>query len=52
MQTYQQGAVALTKIRGGGAQTIVLQHVQVNDGQAVIAGQARGASGNGGEDGN
>jgi hypothetical protein len=53
MQTYQQGALALTKIRGGGAQTIVVQHVQVNDGgQAVIAGQARGASGNGCEDGN
>ena len=52
MQTYQQGALALTKIRGGGAQTIVVQHVQVNDGgQAVIAGQARGASGNGNEDG-
>jgi hypothetical protein len=53
MQTYQQGALALTKIRGGGAQTIVVQHVQVNDGgQAVIAGQARGASGKGGEGGN
>jgi len=52
MQTYQQGALALTKLRGGGAQTIVVQHVQVNDGgQAVIAGQARGASGNGNEDG-
>jgi hypothetical protein len=45
MQTFQQGALALTKIRGGGAQTIVVQHVQVNDGgQAVIAGQAGGAS--------
>lgn len=53
MQTYQQGALALTKIRGGGAQTIVVQHVQVNDGgQAVIAGQARGASGKGREGGN
>jgi hypothetical protein len=53
MQTYQQGALALTKIRGGGAQTIVVQHVQVNDGgQAVIAGQAGGASGKGGEGGN
>jgi len=50
MQTYQQGALALTKIRGGGAQTIVVQHVQVNDGgQAVIAGQARGISGKDGE---
>lgn len=53
MQTYQQGALALTKIRGGGAQTIVVQHVQVNDGgQAVIAGQAPGASRKAGEDGN
>jgi hypothetical protein len=53
MQTYQQGALALTKIRGGGSQTIVVQHVQVNDGgQAVIAGQARGQSGKGAETGN
>ena len=53
MKTYQQGALALTKIRGGGAQTIVVQHVQVNDGgQAVIAGQARGASSKGGDDEN
>ena len=53
MQTFQQGTLTLTKLRGGGAQTIVVQHVQVNDGgQAVIAGQARGASGKGGERGN
>jgi len=53
MQTFQQGAVAFTKMRGGGAQTIVVQHVQVNEGgQAVIAGQARGASDKGDEDGN
>ena len=52
MQSYQQGALALTKIRSGGSQTIVVQHVQVNDGgQAVIAGQARGRSGKGGEGG-
>ena len=53
MQTYQQAMLTLAKARSGGSQTIVVQHVQVNDGgQAVIAGQARGASGNGGEDGN
>ena len=53
MQTFQQGTLTLTKLRGGGAQTIVVQHVQVNDGgQAVIAGQASGGSGKGGEGGN
>ena len=53
MQTFQQGAAALTKTRGGGTQTIIVQHVQVNEGgQAVIAGQARRASGKGDEDGN
>lgn len=53
MHTYQQGALTLTKIRGGGSQTIVVQHVQVNDGgQAVIAGQARGRSAKRGEGAN
>ena len=52
MQTYQQGVLAFAKIRSGGAQTIVVQHVQVNGGQAVIAGQTHRAMDNEGEGGN
>jgi hypothetical protein len=43
MQTYQQALVVLAKVRNGGKQTVIVQHVQVTDGgQAVIAGQAGG----------
>jgi hypothetical protein len=39
MQTYQQAALTLAKVRNGGKQTVVVQYVHVNDGgQAVIAG--------------
>ena len=39
MQTYQQAALTLAKVRSGGKQTVVVQYVHVNEGgQAVIAG--------------
>lgn len=39
MQTFQQAMTTLTKTRTGGQQTVVVQHVQVNDGgQAIVAG--------------
>ena len=48
MQTFQQGLFVLAKVRSGGRQTVVVQHVQINDGgQAVVAGQV-GNSGKGG----
>lgn len=40
MGAYQDGLATLAKIRGGGKQTVVVQHVQVNEGgQAVVAGK-------------
>jgi hypothetical protein len=46
MQVYQEGLLTLQKLRTGGKQTVVVQHVQVSEGgQAVIAGSM--ASGNG-----
>jgi hypothetical protein len=46
---YQQGMVTLDRLRAGGKQTIIVQHVQVNDGgQAVVAGKIKpGAKGGG-----
>jgi hypothetical protein len=39
MQVYQEGILTLQKLRTGGKQTVVVQHVQVSEGgQAVIAG--------------
>jgi hypothetical protein len=39
MQVFQEGLLALQKLRSGGKQTVVVQHVQVSEGgQAVIAG--------------
>jgi hypothetical protein len=39
MQSFQEGMKLLHKIRSGGRQTVVVQHVQVSEGgQAVIAG--------------
>ena len=39
MQVFQEGLLVLQKIRTGGQQTVVVQHVQVSEsGQAVIAG--------------
>jgi hypothetical protein len=46
MQVFQEGLLALQKLRTGGKQTVVVQHVQVSEGgQAVIAGSV--ASGGG-----
>ena len=43
MMAFQQGMVTLDRLRSGGKQTIVVQHVQVNEGgQAVVAGKVRG----------
>jgi hypothetical protein len=32
MMAFQQGLMTLDKLRAGGKQTILVQHVQVNDG--------------------
>jgi hypothetical protein len=53
MDVYQAAFLTLQKIRTGGKQVVVVQHVQVSDGgQAVIAGnmKAGGASGGGGSE--
>jgi hypothetical protein len=45
MMAFQQGMVTLDKLRAGGKQTILVQHVQLNDGgQAVVAGKVRGGA--------
>jgi hypothetical protein len=47
MQVFQEGLLTLQKIRTGGKQTVVVQHVQVSDGgQAVIAGSMATGQGN------
>ena len=39
IQVFQEGLLALHRIRTGGRQTVVVQHVQDSDGgQAVVAG--------------
>jgi hypothetical protein len=49
MKVFQDGLLALNKIRTGGRQTVLVQHVQVSDGgQAVVSGVVKGK---GGEDG-
>ena len=52
MQVYQEGLLALHKMRTGGKQVVVVQHVQVSEGaQALIAGnveQGRGTKHAGG----
>jgi len=49
MSTYQQGLLTVQRLRSGGKQTVVVQHVHVNEGgQAVVAGKVgRGAGGRG-----
>jgi hypothetical protein len=43
MQVYQEGLLTLQKLRTGGKQTVVVQHVQVAEGgQAVITGSVAG----------
>jgi hypothetical protein len=45
MQVFQEGLLALQKLKMGGKQTVVVQHVQVSEGgQAVIAGAIRSRS--------
>jgi hypothetical protein len=49
MMAFQQGVVTLDRLRAGGKQTIVVQHVQVNDGgQAVVAGKMKAPRAKGG----
>jgi hypothetical protein len=49
MSTYQQGMMTLQRVRSGGQQTVVVQHVQANQGsRVVVAGKVgRGARGRG-----
>ena len=50
MDTYQAAFITLQKIRTGGKQTVVVQHVQVADGgQAVITGSMKTGGHQGGE---
>jgi hypothetical protein len=55
MRTFQQGALAMQRMRTGGRQVVTVQHVNVGPGaQAVIAGNVsaggkEGASGEGEE---
>jgi predicted component of type VI protein secretion system len=45
MQVYQEALLALHKIRRGGKQVVVVQHVEVSGGgQAVIAGNMKGGT--------
>jgi hypothetical protein len=42
MDSYQHGLLTLTKVRSGGQQTVVVQHVAVGDGgRAMVAGQVK-----------
>jgi hypothetical protein len=46
MQVYQEAFLTLHKIRTGGKQTVIVQHVQVSEGgQAVIAGNMESGEG-------
>jgi hypothetical protein len=42
MSAFNEGMLTLAKIRTGGRQTVVVQHVDVRGGQAVVAGQVAG----------
>jgi hypothetical protein len=50
MGAFQDAMLTLARVRGGGKQTVIVQHVQVNEGgQAVVAGKmGRGAKRRGG----
>src|SRR5262245_25435519 len=42
---FQDGHALLHRLRNGGSQTVVVQHVRITDGgQAVVAGEIRGAA--------
>jgi hypothetical protein len=46
MQVYQEGLLVLQKLRTGGRQTFLVQHVQVSEGgQAVITGSMKSGTG-------
>jgi 2-succinyl-5-enolpyruvyl-6-hydroxy-3-cyclohexene-1-carboxylate synthase len=46
MQVYQEGLLTLQKLRTGGKQTVVVQHVQVSEGgRAVITGNMTSGEG-------
>jgi len=48
MQVFQEALLTLHKIRSGGKQTVVVQHVQVTEGgQALIAGSVNSGKGRG-----
>ena len=48
MRTFQDGLMTMQKLRTGGKQTMVVQHVQIKDGgQAVVAGNVGGGQGGG-----
>jgi hypothetical protein len=45
MDAFQHGMLTLAKVRSGGQQTVVVQHVNVGDGgRAVVAGQVKSRS--------
>ena len=53
METYQKAMLTLQKIRCGGKQTVIVQHVTVKDGgQAVVTGKMKGGLAGGGNDKN
>jgi hypothetical protein len=42
MESFQHGLLTIAKVRSGGQQTVVVQHVNVGDGgQAMVAGQVK-----------
>jgi hypothetical protein len=46
MGSYQQATAALQRLRSGGQQTVVVQHVQVSEGgQAIVAGEIKAGVG-------
>lgn len=48
MQVYQEALLTLQKIRSGGKQTVVVQHVHVTEGgQALVAGNMESGKGRG-----
>ena len=42
MDSYQHGMLTIQKVRSGGQQTVVVQHVNVGDGGRAMAPQSRG----------
>ena len=44
MRTYQGGMQTLAKVRTGGSQTVVVQHVHVGDGAKAVIGNIQGGA--------